>query len=82
SGIGTLTELETLYLDNTAVTDLSPLSALPKLRTLSLDRTAVTDLSPLLELEEFDCLFIRGCEISEEQVNAIKEKFPDCYIYN
>lgn len=82
SGIETLTELKTLYLEYTAVADLSLLSALPKLKTLSLDGTAVTDLSPLLELGEFDCLFIRDCEIPEEQVNAIKENFPDCRIYN
>ena len=47
-----LSQLQILYLDQTQVSDLSPLSALSQLQSLYLDQTQVSDLSPLSALSQ------------------------------
>ncbi|WP_305970194.1 MULTISPECIES: leucine-rich repeat domain-containing protein [unclassified Mameliella] len=51
--------LQELWLDGTAVTDLSPLARCRGLRQLSIRRTGVTDLSPLKGLPKLAVLDLR-----------------------
>jgi hypothetical protein len=50
NALAKLTELKSLYLDHTPITDLSPVARLYHLQTLTLDWTQVTDLRPLAGL--------------------------------
>jgi len=54
--IGACDTLRVLFLDNTSVSDLTPLSGLTGLRALSLNETGVTDLAPLSRLNELKVL--------------------------
>lgn len=55
-GIGCLTRLTSLTMDNNEIRDLSPLTALPRLQHLSLVSTPVSDLAPLAEIPELESL--------------------------
>ena len=48
--IATITALQELSLNQTAVSDLAPLATLTALQEFSLDQTAVSDLAPLSTL--------------------------------
>ncbi|MER2183777.1 MAG: hypothetical protein ABTA22_09675, partial [Clostridia bacterium] len=51
TALNEMLDLEELNLDNTAVTDLSPLKGKTKLRSLSFNRTKIMDYSPLAECD-------------------------------
>lgn len=53
-----LIKLQTLYLNGTKVTDLSPLMGLTNLKNLHLDGTQVTNLSPLKGLTNLEQLLL------------------------
>ena len=54
----------TLQLDDTQVSDLTPLAKDKKLEKVSLKHTNVTDVSPLKGLEKMKFLYVEGCAIS------------------
>ena len=57
-----LTELE---LDDTQVSDISPLSKAKKLERLSIRRTLVTDVSPLKDLLKLKYLYVEGSAVTD-----------------
>ena len=57
--IGSLSQLEELYLDNCGISKISSFSSLSKLRILHLNDNSVQDLSPLENLEKLDAAGIR-----------------------
>jgi internalin A len=57
--------LDRLFLDRTAITDLSPLQGMTGLKRLFLSRTAITDLSPLLSITELQELFLSRTAITD-----------------
>jgi internalin A len=63
--LSVITQLNYLNLNNTQVTDLSPLSGLTQLNSLSLDDTEVTDLSPLNGLSLLKELYLGNTQITE-----------------
>ena len=63
--VALITEDNKLDLDNTAVSDLSPLASLSQLRRLDLDSTAVSDLSPLASLSRLRWLDLDNTAVSD-----------------
>jgi internalin A len=57
-----LTELE---VDDTEVSDLTPLAKLKKLERLSIRRTLVTDVSPLRELTKLKYVYTEGAALAD-----------------
>lgn len=72
--------LEKLCLDRNPFTDLSPLAGLTHLKYLQFHESGVTDISPIMGLE---LEFFNPCSpgISKEQVQAYKDKYPNCVCY-
>ena len=60
-----LTQLNSLDLSNTQVTDLSPLSVLTQLNSLYLRNTQVTDLSPLSVLTQLKELVLSSSQVTD-----------------
>jgi len=60
-----LPQLQGLWLNNTAITDLSPLAQLPQLQRLGLNNTAITDLSPLAQLPQLQWLGLNNTAITD-----------------
>jgi len=79
SPLAELTNLERLYLRNTQVSDLSPLAELENLEVLGLTGTQVSDLSPLAELESLEYLYL-PTQVSDEQVQKLRQALPNCEI--
>ncbi len=77
-----LDKLESLDLSKNQITDISPLSELTQLRTLHLDDNKITDFTPLYKLENLTMLTISGIEVKASQMKELKEKLPNCLIYN
>lgn len=75
-----LQSLTTLDLDTNPVSDLSALAGLSSLETLYLSETDVTDLTPLQSCTNLTYVSIYDTNISSEQVDALQEALPDCYI--
>ena len=63
--IAALTALQRLTLNQTAVSDLTPLAALTALQTLGLNRTAVSDLAPLASLTALQVLTLDQTAVSD-----------------
>ncbi len=63
--ISDLTGLQTLFLRNTQVTDLTPLQAISGLQVLNLGNTQVTDLGPLENLKELGVLSVNRTQLSD-----------------
>ena len=63
--LGTLSNLEKLDLENTKVTDLTPLKGLPRLRDLELGGTKVTDLTPLKGLPNLAYLGLQNSGVTD-----------------
>lgn len=76
-----MTEITDLYLGgNAQITDISVLSGLDELGILGLEGTGVTDLSPLYSLTNLTVIDITDTNVSDDMVQTLKEKLPDCEI--
>jgi hypothetical protein len=69
-----------VYLDNTQVSNLSPLLDLKNLKYVTLKNTNVSDLSPLGELKNLEELWLIGTQASEEQLEELRLALPNCEI--
>ena len=58
-------EMRTIRLSRNAVTDISPLAAMPKLEYVGIEHNLVTDLSPLGNAEKLTVLFAQHNEIED-----------------
>ena len=64
SGIEHLVNLQTLHLNNTAVSDISDLAELTQLKYLDVSRTKVTDISALTNLTNLETLYLNNNQIA------------------
>jgi Leucine-rich repeat (LRR) protein len=64
-GIWYLSNLTELWLINTQITDLTPLTGLSNLTTLWLDNTQITDLTPLTSLSNLTTLSLYNTQITD-----------------
>jgi hypothetical protein len=81
--LSSLTELKSIYflhIRNVQVSDLSPLASLSSLRHFFLDSTQVRDLTPLTGLKTLEAFWIGNAEITEEQIQALRQALPNCHI--
>ena len=69
-----------VFLEDTQVSDLSPLAELKSLRFIDLRNTQVSNLSPLVELKSLELLWLRNTPVSEEQVQELRQALPNCTI--
>ncbi|NEQ54350.1 MAG: NACHT domain-containing protein, partial [Leptolyngbya sp. SIO3F4] len=60
-----LSQLKTLRLDQTQVSDISPLTVLTQLNRLDLDQTQVSDISPLTALTQLNELYLDQTQVSD-----------------
>ena len=61
--------------------DLSPLANCTELRGLNMSYTfSIDDLSPLYGLEHLERLFLGRHDFSDEDVAAVREALPDCWV--
>ena len=70
-------------LEDTQVSDLSPLSPLADLKSLrfiDLQNTQVSNLSPLAELKSLEVLWLQSTRVSDEQVQKLRQALPNCKI--
>jgi Leucine-rich repeat (LRR) protein len=73
--------LEWLELNDTGVSDLTPLSGLTSLKKLELRRTLlVSDVTPLSELTKLKKLRLEGTSVSKEEIDNLKRALPQCNI--
>lgn len=75
-----LHQLEELALYNSTIEDLTPLMKLSNLRELDLYNTKVSDLSPLFVLRNLTWLDIRRTRATEEQIQELRKRLPNCRI--
>jgi hypothetical protein len=69
-----------VHLDNTQMSDLSPLAEMKNLKELSIFHTQVSDLSPLAELKDLERLKLFNTQVSDEQVQQLSRALPNCEI--
>ena len=69
-----------LYLSQTAVADLSPVTNLSNLERLFLGGTQVNDLKPLVGLSSLEELYIEGAPVTDEEVHDLQKALPNCKI--
>ena len=69
-----------LWLDDTEVSDLSPLIGMESLSQLRLARTEVSDLSPLAGLTRLRSLDLNGTKVTKEQIEQLQLALPKCNI--
>ena len=78
--LANLTGLQRLHLMGTKISDLTPLANLTGLQHLDLEGTLVSDLTPLSNLTELRSLDLTGSEITESEVNKLRDALPRCRI--
>ena len=82
SPLSGLSQLGYLHLGGNQIRDLAPLSGLSSLRTLNLDGNPVRDFSPIYNLSALETLSIQDIRLSEDQLEALKEALPGCFIHH
>jgi len=76
-----LTGLKELYLDHSDLPeDLSPLCSLTSLETLDLSYTNVVDVTALSGMTSLKLLCLEVTQVSEEDIEALRQALPDCEI--
>jgi len=75
-----LIALKELYLIDTRVSDLRPLSLCSSLKILNLDYTQVSNLRPLSSCPALKILNLCNTSVSEENINSFKAINPNIII--
>lgn len=85
SGLSSCSELEELYLTDTAITDkgISTLNVLPRLKTLFLSGTKISDscLGSIESISTLEHLELRDTGATEIGIARLKAKLPHCAIF-
>ncbi len=55
---------------------------LKKLEKLRLDNTQVSDLSPLAELKNLRSFYLFDTQVSDEQLQELRQALPNCTVYH
>lgn len=69
-----------VYLENNAVSDVEPLMHLTTLGWIKLGRNPVSNLNPLTNIAGLKKLYIEGVDISEDELQSLRDKMPDTVI--
>ncbi len=80
--IKTLRNLRSLVINNTSVRDISVLKELKKIEYLAVEYTEIEDYSVLFELPNLKELRISEGELTNEELNRLKDKGVSVKIYN
>ena len=72
--------LVNLYVSQTEVIDLGPLATINTLVGISIKKTDVQSLTPLLSLPELQWLGYTHGSISDQQLEQVKKRFPNCIL--
>ena len=72
--------LVNLYVSQTEVIDLGPLATIKTLVGVSIKKTDVQSLTPLLSLPELQWFEYTDGSISDEQLEQVKKRFPNCIL--
>ena len=78
SGLSGMTFLQ---ISDNSVRDLTPIAGMKYLKTLYIDNNPISDFTPLYGLAALRTLSMKGIELSQTQLDALKEALPDCSIY-
>ena len=86
--LASLTKLEYLEMFNNSITDLTPLKGLTHLMDLNIGFNKIQDFSPLYEMKWLKRLWLHKAEnrngkgngISQEVVDTLIQRLPDCQI--
>jgi len=70
-----------VYLKDTKISDVKPLAGLTNLTLLQLWNTPVTDLTPLADLTNLQHLGLEYTNVSDEEIEKLKQALPNCKIY-
>ena len=76
-----LDSLKTLTLDDTPISDISPLADLANLESIALRRTSVTDLTPLARLPKLRVLSISGARVLDLSPLAKAPKLKNLWLF-
>ena len=76
-----LSNLKTISLNGTAVTDLSALAGLTSLETLDIEGCRIDSIEPLLGLKNLRTLYAANCGLSQSEIDELGQALPNCTIY-
>ena len=76
-----LTKLTFLQISDNAVRDLGPLSKLTGLKNLYIDKNPIANLEPLYALTNLRTLSMKGVDVPQAQLDALKKALPNCSVY-
>ncbi|MBD5535556.1 MAG: leucine-rich repeat domain-containing protein [Lachnospiraceae bacterium] len=76
------TNLEILYLSDSAISDLGQISRLENLRILYLDDTGIKEAGDIVNLKNLETLHIVGAPLAEneEELQILREALPELEI--
>lgn len=77
-----LTNLTRLYLWWNQITDITPLAQLTNLTDLGLGHNQIADIAPLAKLTNLTLLDFNDNPISEQDIEDLRSKLPNCEIVN
>lgn len=80
SALGELTQLTNIELFGNDIQDISALSGLSELQYLYLSSNDISDIDILGRLTSLKVLSLTGNPVTQEQVDALQEQLPKCYI--
>jgi internalin A len=72
SSLSKLSNLRVLILSSLNVSDITPLTDLTNLTELSLSWTKITDVAPLKNMTNLRTLYVRSCDISNDNLKELK----------
>lgn len=75
-----MADLTEVYLENNSVSNVEPLMALTSLGWIKLGGNPISNLSPLKNLAQLKKLYIEGVDISDEELQSLRDKLPDTTI--
>lgn len=78
--LSNITSLINLNISKTKVSDLAPLSKSLNIKTLIANETSITDISPLAKLNHLTLVECDNCNVTEENVNTLREHNPNCLV--
>ena len=82
SSLSNLTNLTELSLSFNSISDISSLSNLNNLTLLNLSYNSISDISSLGSLTNLERLYLSNNQLTEEQIEELRNLLPNCIIIN
>jgi hypothetical protein len=70
-----------LIMNDTSISDVSPVAAMDSLRYLAIERTNVSTLAPLAHHPTLDSIDVTDPHITEGALAVLQESLPSCDIH-